>query len=217
VVGSTEPVHAGFAPDQIEAGLQDALSALRAKGLFGSERFLLFHYLLEDIHPFYDGNGRLGRFLLSLGFQNEAESPFAFLVSRSIEEKKGVYYQAFREAEKAHNFADLTAFVEPMLLLLQEGAAKAVGELKTKRAAFEKEKERLGALRGGAKRKVAILLLEASFYSAFGISNEEILSETKISRRALQYALKEFREEGMLLEKKIGKTTYQKLRLAEEG
>ena len=56
-------------------------------------REALIHYQFEAIHPFHDGNGRIGRLLFSLGLcaENIVQYPLLYL-SEYIEKRKSEYY-----------------------------------------------------------------------------------------------------------------------------
>ena len=45
---------------------------------------LLCHFLFEHIHPFYDGNGRTGRYLLALHLSEPLSQPTVLSLSRTI-------------------------------------------------------------------------------------------------------------------------------------
>ncbi len=62
------------------------------------QRAIASHFLFEYIHPFYDGNGRTGRYLLALYLSNDLTLPTVLSLSRTIAENKNEYYKAFTEA-----------------------------------------------------------------------------------------------------------------------
>jgi Fic family protein len=94
-----EPLHVG-APNEesIAAQLQQALAIMATPNLDFFVRSALFHFLFESIHPFYDGNGRTGRFILSLQYRQELGEGDSFCSFRGDRENAApAYYRAFKE------------------------------------------------------------------------------------------------------------------------
>lgn len=83
------------------------------------------HYAFESVHPFYDGNGRTGRFLLALQLHEQLSMPTILSLSSIIYAEKSGYYAAFSKAQELFNCNDLTMFCCTML----EYIVKAQGEV----------------------------------------------------------------------------------------
>ncbi len=77
----------------------------------------VFHYEFEFIHPFQDGNGRMGRMWHSLLLGQWKELFFWLPVEELIQSKQAEYYDALGKSDKA---ADSAAFVELMLEIIRD-------------------------------------------------------------------------------------------------
>ena len=88
----------------------------------------IFHYEFEFIHPFTDGNGRMGRFWQTLMLSKWRE-PMAYLpVETIIRDQQDAYYQALRESDNA---SDSTPFITFVLKAIEQALNEALeSELK---------------------------------------------------------------------------------------
>ena len=77
----------------------------------------VFHYEFEFIHPFSDGNGRIGRMWHSLLLGQWKELFFWLPVEELIKSRQKEYYDALGTADKK---ADSSGFVELMLELIRD-------------------------------------------------------------------------------------------------
>ena len=164
-------VHRGVHPESA------IVSHLRAMiGLAASEEMpelysaLLSHYLFEYIHPFYDGNGRTGRFLLALYLSNPLSLPTTLSLSRVIAEHKSAYYRAFSVTEHPLNHGEATFFVLQMMDLIRIAQDDLVTELQARRDALAQAEERLGGLKAafGLSERACALLYQMVQVTLFG-------------------------------------------------
>lgn len=77
----------------------------------------IFHYEFEFIHPFADGNGRMGRMWHSLLLGNWKELFFWLPIEELIQSRQKEYYDALGTADRQ---ADSTGFVELMLEIIRD-------------------------------------------------------------------------------------------------
>ena len=174
------------------------------------KKMILSHFILEYIHPYYDGNGRLGRFLFSSGIYKESNSLFAFLISTCFLNEKSKYYKAFKVADDPLEFGCLNEYVKIITEILLRQINNEITKLESK-------KEKINNLVklstfSKSENKIYSLLAEASILTDFGISNKEIIQECNVSKRTLIYTLNKLKELNLLEDTKIGKLTYHKIK-----
>ena len=88
----------------------------------------VFHYELEFIHPFEDGNGRMGRLWQSV-ILKDLNPIFAFLpVERIIKEEQLAYYKALEMSDKSGNS---TPFIEFALTAIDKALEEQLSERRT--------------------------------------------------------------------------------------
>jgi len=65
-------------------------------------RSAIAHLYFETLHPFDDGNGRIGRAISEKALSQGIERPILLSLSRTIEANKNEYYDALQEAQKSN-------------------------------------------------------------------------------------------------------------------
>lgn len=81
-------------------------------------RSALVHLYFESVHPFEDGNGRIGRALAEKALRQGVEQPILISLSQVIEEDRNLYYEQLKQAQR-------TLQVDRWLLYFAEVVLKA--------------------------------------------------------------------------------------------
>ncbi|WP_246906088.1 Fic family protein [Gardnerella vaginalis] len=119
--GANNVVHDGDATEaEIQDHLSQMLSLMNSNEVPTLIKACMCHYAFESVHPFYDGNGRTGRFLLALQLHGQLSMPTILSLSSIIYAEKSGYYAAFSKAQELFNCNDLTMFCCTMLQYIKK-------------------------------------------------------------------------------------------------
>ena len=118
------------------------------------------HYLFEYAHPFYDGNGRTGRYLLALYLSVPLSAATSLSLSRTIAEHKRQYYKAFEIAENPLNHGELIHFVYMMLGLVNMAQEDILERLDETNTSYKRLSDVMGSIKEGLglKKKESMAL-----------------------------------------------------------
>lgn len=123
VAQGKEIVHLAPPAERVPQLIKDLIHWLRKTDEHPLVTSCVFHYELEFIHPFTDGNGRMGRLWQTL-ILKEWKALFAYLpVETIIRDRQGAYYKKLAESD---NTGKATAFVEFMLQAIKESIKQAI-------------------------------------------------------------------------------------------
>lgn len=110
-------LHFGTLPQYVPDLVMKLLSWVKNSALPMLIKSCVFHYEFEVIHPFSDGNGRVGRLWHTL-LLSKLNPIFAWIpVESIIHDRQSEYYKAINDSNDA---ADSTAFIEFMLSAIKD-------------------------------------------------------------------------------------------------
>lgn len=108
-------VHMAPLANMVPGQIQDLFSWYKASEIHPLIRSAIFHYEFEFIHPFADGNGRMGRMWHSLLLGRWNEIFYWLPVEDLIRSRQEEYYKALGKSDRD---ADSSAFVEFLLQVI---------------------------------------------------------------------------------------------------
>ena len=125
IVSSTKTIHKGIYPESkvIEA-VDSALKILNDNKLPCILRVAIFHYFLGYIHPFFDGNGRISRYISSYYLSQTLDPIVALRLSIACKNRQKDYYEAFKITNNARNLGDITYFAIMFLDIFKDDLEK---------------------------------------------------------------------------------------------
>lgn len=212
---ATKTVHV---PPTSELAISEALMSLIAfmndDDLPAVYKALITHFFFENTHPFLDGNGRMGRYLLSTYLSAKFDKFTGFSVATAIHAQASRYYKLFKEADVAENRAELTFFIKDMLEILvaqQEQVLEALqGSRQRLDFVFEKVDQEAAHLAENGEHDQATIrailryLAESALFvnnDRLGIKDNDIIklnSEDGISQRRTKRSLAYLEEIGAI-------------------
>ena len=136
-------IHEGLFPEsRTITAMEAALSILNNNEYDILIRVALFHYFFGYIHPFYNGNGRMTRFISSYMLSKYFTKSACLRISYVIKEQRKKYYELFRNANDKRNRGELTEFVTGYLEFFKEAIDDTYRTLEEKYELYQRyEKE----------------------------------------------------------------------------
>ena len=212
-------IHKGKYPEaEIIVYMEKALKFLNDDDILPLYRICLFHYMLEYIHPFYDGNGRLGRFILSYCISENFEGLLAYRISETIKENIKKYYEAFKTCNDTRNLADLTPFLIMMMEMIKESMEDLQRSLSEKLFSWDRYHAAIPKLDQHENDDIARLydlLIQASLFSEQGISTQELLAIFGTNYTTLGKRLAVVKNQDLLITEKHENKEYYSIKLKE--
>ena len=192
VISATQQVkHVGLYPESKIIRYVNCVLALANHDRIPMLHYIaILHYMIGYIHPFYDGNGRLSRFMSSALLKDEFNALVAFRLAYTIKNSKSDYYKAFDIANDPNNKGDLTHFILYFCSVVEQSLDSLIEKLTEGKELFEFYWSALSIIYANGDYKerketkvVLWLLVQNSLFSNEPFSKKELseLLETSAS------------------------------------
>lgn len=159
-------------------------------------RIAIAHYQFETIHPFLDGNGRIGRLLITLFLVKEKvlDMPLLYL-STYFEKNKNLYYDNLSNVRDKN---DMLQWIKYFLVGIEQIASKSAETLSTIIDFKEKTED---AIRSsyGRRSTHAIMLLHSLMKNPY-VTSEKASTICALSYKAANDLVKKLQTDGYLIE-----------------
>jgi Fic family protein len=213
VSNATKVVHVGVLGEtRIEEKMLELVKFMNVHDVPSFEKCFIAHYYFEYIHPFYDGNGRTGRFIACSYLSRKLDYLSAISFSSAIVKNKAGYINSFQEVSHRDNRGEITHFILDMLRFVNDGQHHIIQELTTSKRSYELSKSFVNAKPfSGTEKTVLDLLIQQKLFgnSVQEFTDKEILSEAnklpsdkKISRAKLDQAMRALVEKNVVRQTK---------------
>ena len=212
--GLGNTIHIGINGEEaIEKNIEDLIQFMNRKDIPFLIKASISHFFFEYIHPFYDGNGRFGRYLLSLYLARKLDILTAFSVSYSISKNLDDYYKSFVEVEDVNNYGEITFFVENILKIIKSGQEMIIELLNDSIIRFKHSMEILNEITKDLSEKENILLqiyLQNYLFNDFEeITNIELTNILQVySQQTINKYTQELEKKGYLVKVNQRPLTY---------
>lgn len=207
-IGGTRPGNARFVPCPPDK-LLDILSELEKfinidDNIPTLVKAALIHVQFETIHPFLDGNGRLGRLLITffLCVKGLLKSPFLYL-SLFFKKNRSLYYEYLNNVRYHGDWESWIKFFLEGIIETSNDARETVVQIQKLFSEDEKKLETLG------KAKVSAKTVFAQFEQKPILTVAEIENRIKLSRPTIISSINRLIDLGIISntsEKKWGQT-----------
>ena len=217
-------VHKGLMPEsKIIDYMNKALNILNSESIDVLIKIAIFHYFLGYIHPFYDGNGRINRFISSYMLSKYFNEVAGFRLSMSIKENLSQYLDAFEHTNDVRNKGDVSTFVYEFLDIVYKSFQKTELYALEKTQQFNKYIKKIAnvsKLYEMNKNKddinnLLFILIQCSVFGDFGLNKAKLIKFLEKGSTKVSEYLGVLKHYNLCLDIQSGKNHYFKCNLEE--
>lgn len=169
------------------------------------------HFYFVTIHPFEDGNGRIGRALVTKVLSQSNKNPVLTAVSCTINQDKKQYYNTLNAQNRSNEITPYLTYFSKTILESQRATVEKLNFLIAKTKFFDAHKRNIND-----RQKKAILRIfrEGPKGFAGGLSAKNYIAITKAPKATATRDLTDLAQKGILIKTGKLKSTRYELNLA---
>lgn len=162
------------------------------------------HLYFESIHPFEDGNGRIGRALIEKCLSESLDRQIIMSISQTIEKSKNRYYDELKKAQSTLEINSWLLYFSQLLIDSQKNALDILDFSLKKTQFFDQHKSGMNE----RQLKVINKMFDAG-KDGFegGMTAKKYISISKTTKATATRDLQELVELGILLQNLAGRST----------
>lgn len=173
-------------------------------------RSAIAHLYFESIHPFEDGNGRIGRALSEKALSQGLARPALLSLSRVIEARRKEYYDALKEGQQSNEITSWMTWFIDVALEAQIQAVEQIDFTLKKAKLFDRFRDQLNARQLQILRR---MLDEGPKGFEGGMSAKKYMSITGASKATTTRDLQDLADKGVFVPTGGGRSTHYTINL----
>jgi len=167
-------------------------------------RISVFHYLLGYMHPFYDGNGRMSRFISSYLLKNILNLLVSVRISYVIKNNRKRYYEAFEICNDPKSKGDLTPFVLAFLQIILDAEKSLLESLTARSQKLNYYQEKIRQYHAAHpdmnnSKEILSILVQNALFSDEWMSSSEIRNYVKKGENFIRKCIQDMLSEHLIL------------------
>lgn len=194
-------------PDEMETFIRwfnDTAPGGKAEIKKAPIRSAIAHLYFETIHPFEDGNGRIGRAIAEKALSQTIGRPVMLSLSQAIEADKNAYYEALKAAQRKNEITDWLKYFVHVIYDAQVTAKELINFTLKKVKFLDQHKDSLNE----RQLKVVLKMLESPDGFEGGMTAKKYVSLTKTSKATATRDLQELVDLGIFIPEGGGRSVH---------
>jgi Fic family protein len=173
-------------------------------------RAAIAHLYFETIHPFEDGNGRIGRVIAEKVLAQGLKRPILMSLSTAIEADKKAYYNALKNAQRTNKITEWIYYFTDVIFKAQQFFNETIDFSLKKTKFFDRHKLQLNEVQA---KVLGRMLQEGEEKFEGGMNAKKYQSIGKVSKATATRHLQDLVEKSILISEKGGRSTQYQIKL----